>query len=75
MERKFTYITRELMEKMTALRREFHRYPETAWTEYRTTWRAAQELEKGRISGFPGGGGLPAGFPDGPSHREISEIL
>ena len=41
MERKITYITRELMEKMTALRREFHRYPETAWTEYRTTWRAA----------------------------------
>lgn len=54
MERKFTYITRELMEKMTALRREFHRYPETAWTEYRTTWRAAQELEKAGFQVFLG---------------------
>ena len=54
MERKITYITRELMEKMTALRREFHRYPETAWTEYRTTWRAAQELEKAGFQVFLG---------------------
>lgn len=28
------------------LRREFHRYPESAWTEFRTTARIIEELEK-----------------------------
>lgn len=74
MERKFTYITRELMERMTALRREFHRYPETAWTEYRTTWRAAQELKKAGFQVFLGR--RSAGrIPGWAFHREISEIL
>ena len=35
-----------LAEKLTALRREFHRYPEAGWTEFRTTDRIIEELEK-----------------------------
>lgn len=31
---------------LTAFRRELHKYPENAWTEYRTTVRLIQELEK-----------------------------
>lgn len=33
-------------ERVIALRREFHRYPEEAWTEYRTTCRVIEELKK-----------------------------
>ena len=32
--------------KYIALRREFHRYPEPAWLEYRTTARIIQHLEE-----------------------------
>ena len=32
--------------KCIALRREFHRYPEPAWLEYRTTARIIQHLEE-----------------------------
>ena len=35
-----------LEEELIALRREFHRYPESAWTEFRTTVRIIEELEK-----------------------------
>jgi len=31
-------------EELISLRREFHKYPENAWTEYRTTVRIIQEL-------------------------------
>lgn len=31
---------------LTDLRREFHRYPESGWTEFRTTARIIDELEK-----------------------------
>ena len=32
--------------ELTALRREFHTYPESGWTEFRTTVRIIEELEK-----------------------------
>ncbi len=35
-----------LEQELTALRREFHRYPEAGWTEFRTTARIIEELEK-----------------------------
>lgn len=66
---KFTYADENITEKMTVLRREFHCYPETAWTEYRTTWRAAEELKNAGFQVFLGEEacksqsrmGLPAG--------------
>ena len=50
----FQWVTEELFEKMRSLRREFHRYPETGWTEYRTTWRVAEELKKAGFQVFTG---------------------
>ena len=44
----------EIKKKMRELRREFHRYPETAWTEYRTTWRTAEELERAGFQVYVG---------------------
>lgn len=38
--------TKQLEQELIALRREFHRYPESAWTEFRTTARIVEELEK-----------------------------
>lgn len=35
-----------LERELTALRREFHRYPESGWTEFRTTARIIEELEQ-----------------------------
>lgn len=35
-----------LEQELIALRREFHRYPESGWTEFRTTVRVIEELEK-----------------------------
>jgi len=35
-----------LAERLTALRRELHRYPEPAWYEYRTTCRVIRELQQ-----------------------------
>ena len=35
-----------LEQELTMLRREFHRYPESGWTEFRTTVRIIEELEK-----------------------------
>jgi len=35
-----------LEQELIALRREFHRYPESGWTEFRTTVRIIEELEK-----------------------------
>ena len=35
--------------ELIALRREFHRYPEAGWTEFRTTLRIVQELQKRNI--------------------------
>ncbi len=32
--------------ELTALRRDFHRYPESGWTEFRTTARIIEELKK-----------------------------
>src|SRR5665647_2289409 len=32
--------------ELISLRREFHKFPENAWTEYRTTVRLIQELRK-----------------------------
>ena len=37
---------RQLNQELVALRREFHRYPESGWTEFRTTARIIEELEK-----------------------------
>ena len=36
----------ELSDKLISLRRDFHKYPETGWTEYRTTVRIIEELER-----------------------------
>ena len=36
----------ELERELTALRREFHQYPESGWTEFRTTVRIVEELER-----------------------------
>ena len=33
-------------QELISLRREFHRYPEICWTEFRTTARIIEELEK-----------------------------
>jgi len=35
-----------LEEELTSLRRDFHKYPESGWTEFRTTARIIGELEK-----------------------------
>lgn len=35
-----------LERELTALRREFHKYPESGWTEFRTTAQIIEELEK-----------------------------
>lgn len=35
-----------MKEYLTRIRRDIHKYPETAWTEYRTTALVAAELEK-----------------------------
>ena len=37
---------RELETYLRELRREFHRYPELCWTEFRTSARVIEELEK-----------------------------
>ena len=34
-----------LTKELVALRRDLHRYPESGWTEYRTTVRLLEELE------------------------------
>ena len=36
----------EFSEKLTEIRRDFHQYPESAWTEYRTTVRIIDALER-----------------------------
>ena len=36
----------KIEQELIALRREFHRYPESGWTEFRTTARIIEELEK-----------------------------
>lgn len=47
----FSHIDMESLEKeLIALRREFHHYPETGWTEFRTTARIIEELQKLGIS-------------------------
>jgi len=35
-----------LEQELTVLRREFHKFPESGWTEFRTTARIIEELEK-----------------------------
>ena len=43
----FYQVERSSFEQyLMLLRREFHRYPESAWTEFRTTARIIEELEK-----------------------------
>ena len=37
---------REFEDWLVKLRREFHRYPEPGWLEYRTTVRIIEELEQ-----------------------------
>ena len=34
-----------LTKELVSLRRDLHRYPESGWTEYRTTVRLLEELE------------------------------
>lgn len=42
----YKYITDEMEEKMIKRRRDFHRYPEDGWTEYRTTAKVAEILKE-----------------------------
>jgi len=43
----FERINKDVFEQgLIELRREFHRYPELCWTEFRTTARIIEELEK-----------------------------
>ena len=46
MEIRYQYTNAELFEKIKGYRRDFHRYPETGWTEYRTSWRIAECLKE-----------------------------
>ncbi|MCL2350614.1 MAG: amidohydrolase [Defluviitaleaceae bacterium] len=39
-------ISREMQSKLEGLRRDFHKYPELAWTEFRTASIVAESLEK-----------------------------
>lgn len=41
----YKYITDEMTENMIKRRRDFHRYPEEGWTEYRTTVKVAEILK------------------------------
>ncbi len=58
----------KLAPQMTAWRRELHRYPEAAWTEYRTTAYLANELARMGYELLVGGERLSAddrlGLPD-----------
>jgi len=42
----FKFADAAVYEKTVALRREFHRFPEVGWNEYRTTARISEEMEK-----------------------------
>lgn len=47
MEMRFDRVNLAALEReLIALRRELHRYPESGWTEFRTTARIIEELEK-----------------------------
>lgn len=39
------YLSEKIMKEMRRRRRDFHKYPESGWTEFRTTALAAQILE------------------------------
>ena len=39
-----THNDHDLARELIALRRDFHRWPEPAWREYRTTCRVIAEL-------------------------------
>ena len=42
----FRFADAATFEKTVEFRREFHKYPEVGWNEYRTTARIAEEMEK-----------------------------
>lgn len=42
----YEYVSLELENKIIAYRRDFHRYPELGWTEYRTTAKIAERLKE-----------------------------
>ena len=43
----FQNVDMEKLEReMQEIRRDFHKYPESGWTEFRTTARIIDELEK-----------------------------
>ena len=50
-----------LEQELTALRRDFHKFPESGWTEFRTTARIMEELEK---LGLPVGYGREIHVPE-----------
>lgn len=51
----FNRIDKEQLEKeLVSFRRDLHKYPENAWTEYRTTAKIIRELEKLNISYWHG---------------------
>ena len=39
-------LNEKISKRLTAVRRDFHMFPETGWTEFRTTARLAEELAK-----------------------------
>jgi aminobenzoyl-glutamate utilization protein A len=44
--KKIESLVDELREKLIAMRRDFHRYPEPAWTEFRTAAQVVRRLEE-----------------------------
>ena len=46
MKEKIIELAKQMQPKLAALRRDFHKHPELAWTEFRTTAIIAQHLEK-----------------------------
>ena len=49
MQIKYQYVSEELKQRISEYRRDFHRYPETGWTEYRTSAVIADRL---KVLGF-----------------------
>jgi len=54
MKEKIIKIAKSLQNEMTALRRDFHKYPELAWTEFRTASIVAKTLEDLGLKVFVG---------------------
>ena len=68
---------RELEREMIRTRRDFHRYPEAAWTEFRTSSIIAERLERLGYKNLRVGRQVknPDAVMGRPSEEEISEHI